>query len=111
MYKLQNGFTKDMMIEKIVKYNNGQKSSNGHNCLYSMDNDSNRCAVGCFIPDDHEALNSGSSAYHVIGSYKLEKYMPLESDAMDKFQTFHDLQESGVFIQDKLINWIHENVA
>jgi len=117
MFKLQNGFTKEKMIEKIVKYNNGQKSgylnvSGYYSCMYSVDNDTNRCAIGCFIPDNHKALNAKNISVSglLIDYPDLVEKMPLESLGLGIFQTIHDRQRSGVFIQDKLIQWIHDNV-
>lgn len=111
MYKAINGWTKAKMKEQIVKKNNGQKCVKlDGKCSYSINDDSNRCVIGCFIPDNHPALKSDFFASATVMNYDLFNEMPLDSEGLDAFQLHHDYLPSGVFIQDKLFQWIDENV-
>ena len=110
-YKCTNGWTKQLMKNRIVEKNSGQKSGKNEACYYSTANDTNRCSVGCFIPDGHSGLGSHSDAFGLFQEYPdLLEEMPLSDTGMDAFQQEHDLTKYGVFIQPLLFNWIDANV-
>ena len=101
------------MKNRIVEKNSGQKSGakQGGACYYSMANDTNRCSVGCFIPDGHSGLQCHSNAFGLFHEYpELLDEMPLSDTGMDAFQLEHDQTKPDVFIQPLLFNWIDANV-
>lgn len=112
MYKTINGYTKQSMKDRIVLKNNGNRciDMNGA-CTYSMDNDTNRCAVGCFIPDGHDGLDSNDFVNTLLVIYKdLSDEMPLSVDGMRMFQGVHDNNMGKDDIHYDLFKWIDENV-
>ncbi len=110
MYKTINGYTKQSMIEAIYKGNNGKKASTESGCSYKT-LDGNKCAAGCFIPDDSKANTSGGYIDAVLRMYpELKKCMPLDLDGMIKLQEEHDNSVIGMDIHEVLTNWINENV-
>lgn len=97
-YKLVNGWTKETVMAQIKKYNNGRRAERIPNpswpdivvCAYQASN-GNRCAVGCFIPDDHKALSGFNGATELVRKYRdLAKLMPFEGRALEAFQESHD---------------------
>lgn len=117
MYKAINGYTKAKMIEKILKYNNGTKASNDEgNCFYE-DSRSNRCAIGCFIPDEH--IKVAKSIYGGIGALMLDmpylnSHMPLEPEGLEELQGVHDCfcnyNILDRTLHGELVRWVHLNV-
>lgn len=92
-YKLANGWTKEKVMEQVKKYNNGTRCQNQYTkeCFYSKDG--NRCAVGCFIPDDHiAALEFRGGSLDLLLEYpELNKFMPFDDPrALSHFQGAHD---------------------
>ena len=80
-----------------------------HTCAYKDGN--NHCAVGCFIPHGHAGMKSQKDVGHLLANFPdLEKYMPLEFDAMDKLQYIHDKHKSGQDPRINLIKWVEDNV-
>jgi len=104
------------MIDAILKGNNGTKSVKKHphsphgGCLYRTE-DGNRCAVGCFIPDEVYVptmdSDTDTSAETVIDRYDLYQYMPLDAYPMTLMQIRHDNFDDTHKV---LLNWIDENV-
>ncbi len=97
--KLKAGWTKEKVMAQIKKYNNGTRASTGHtagSCLYKTPN-GNRCAIGCFIPTDHPALNHKGGVRGLLGDYpELRNYMPFEhDDDLHRFQSAHDCSEDA----------------
>ena len=90
MYK--NNFNRQKVMEQIRKNNQGYQAIERGNCKYRTDTeDANMCLVGCFIPDSryNESMED-HDAHHVINSFNLEKYMPLDVDLMGILQQYHD---------------------
>ena len=99
-YKLVNGWTKEKVMEQVRKYNNGTQAVKDGTCLYN--HNSNRCAIGCFIPDGHPALGSRERVITLLSDYPdLISYMPFsDSDALRYFQRSHDVCDMGHFNGD-----------
>lgn len=107
-----NGWTKEKMKAQIRAKNNGKVASNGKLCLYETP-DGNHCAVGCFIPEGHQAMNATESVEWLLGYHEdLLKHMPLIKDGMYKLQVEHDKYTSTPTedVRKVLCKWIDENV-
>src|ERR1700722_5334496 len=92
-FKLANGWTKESVIAQIKKYNNGQVCMDKHTtCLYQHPENNNRCLIGCFIPDGHEALSETIPILPLLTGYPdLEGFMPFkDKEALTTFQRLHD---------------------
>ena len=111
MFKPINGFTKEKMIEVIKARNTGKKCANLiNNCLYD-DGNGNHCAIGVFMPDDHEAMKFMGGSINLFLNYPdLQNVMPLDANTMGELQEVHDSQPLGTQVHGALINWINENV-
>lgn len=108
MYKTLNGWTKAKMIETIWTRNKGCRAMVGtHYCTYENDN-GNHCAVGCFIPEGHEAMKSGYGVGSLIIQYPDLKF-PLQEAGLYEMQRTHD---DAVDIDPRplLAEWIEANV-
>jgi hypothetical protein len=109
MYKCINGWTKEKMKAQVRKYNNGTKSENKGMCLYK--NGNNRCAIGCFIPDDKiDELKSHKGTVESLLHHHpdLKVNMPLKIGSLISFQEAHD----NTFVNDMrthLCGWIDKN--
>jgi hypothetical protein len=112
-FKLANGWTKETVMAQIKKYNNGSRSMIEGYCLYEGP-DGNRCAIGCFIPDGHEALNRGyNSAPTIMRCYpELQKLMPFaESCELLEFQSAHDeCDGKGMGVYDAIQDFLDTKV-
>lgn len=123
-YKPINGFTKQKIIDTIKAKIKGRpsyktdKNTNRGTCLYE-DYEGNRCAIGAFIPDGHEALSFIGGVDRLLSSDwypDLYDYMPLETDALEGLQGVHDMctpnNNKGKEINPvpKLIEWIEKYV-
>ena len=109
-FYLENGFTKQSMKDLIKKYNNGTRSMDAGACVYETEDLKNRCAVGCFIPDGHEALKySGSGGALICEFPDLVNKMPLDGTGLQEFQDAHDNYE-GENLHRMLFNWIDERI-
>jgi hypothetical protein len=116
MYKTINGWTKEKMKEQIRKKNNGSRAWEegkiGYmsGCRYRTP-DNNHCAVGCFIPENHEALQYVGDSNWLLNHYPgLEFDMPLNKEALFTMQQIHD-EAIGVNVQEILCKWIDQNVV
>lgn len=110
MYKTANGWTKEKMKAQIRLKNNGTRSSEGSRCVYRT-KDGSACAVGCFIPDGHEALDTIWPASTLVRTYpSLASLVPLTSlDGLNSLQCAHD-RHIGLNLHEALFSWIDENV-
>lgn len=110
-YQTKNGWTKSLMIQAINIGNNGKVSLNEsrNNCVYRA-SDGNKCAVGCFIPDDiyHISLETRNLPYFS----GLEDFLPLEIFACILLQKTHDNCQIDMNTDPRpaCIKWIEENV-
>lgn len=105
-----NGWTKSKMIETIKARNIGKQSRDKVSCLYRGP-EGNRCAVGCFIPD--ELYYTGMEHRSVDTLLRTEPgllpHMPLPTDAMLRLQVIHD-SERWADPRPALIDWIKQHV-
>src|ERR1700676_2089328 len=106
MYKPINGFTKAKMIEMInnrmLDHPSRQIRGDGtvSGCMYKA-GDGNRCAVGVFIPDGHDAENYPSYVNALLIAHPdLEQFMPLETNALRILQSIHDREDRYVGIKE-----------
>lgn len=112
MIKLINGWTKETVMAQVKKYNNGKQSldDRSEGCVYLGIN-GNRCAVGCFIPDGHPALQSDKGSSEIISEYpELEKLMPFELGDLRKFQYVHDRANSYRNIHEAIQEFLDTKV-
>lgn len=110
--KLINGWTKEKVMEQVKKYNNGKKCMDNWApiiCSYLNEN-GNRCLVGCFIPDNHPGLKSQAPVCNLLNKYPdLRDKMPFED--MSRFQKVHDYSRESVdnihsLVADFLGMWV-----
>ncbi len=114
MYKPINGWTKESMIAAIMKNNNGTQAMDEtyEYCTYKNDA-GNRCAVGCFIPEDtsEKVFKHRGSAISLLDKYPdLKVKMPLSGLALESLQQIHDKNGINENVRDRMIAWINENV-
>lgn len=109
-YKLRNGHTKASMIATLLKYNNGTRALAGTTCLFEARN-GNRCAVGCFIPDNHRGLKYEEGAKGLLEAYPdLKSHMPLSSSALLKLQRVHDTEDGSTkSLRERMIEWVEKS--
>lgn len=119
MYQLANGYTKESVMEKIRKYNNGTVAAGGEpaSCLYQSP-DGNRCFIGCFIPDNkiREIATLGKTVDVLLERHpELRKSMPFaDLLTLSEFQRVHDSLSRGDTSRDPreaAQTWLDENVA
>lgn len=91
MYKLNPGWTKKKVMDVFKAGNNGTRAvTEKGGCTYLAD-DGNKCAVGVFIPDGHEAQKCIGTALDVLDLHPdLLQYMPLSAHGMLYMQNAHD---------------------
>jgi len=110
MYKCINGWTKKKMIETINKGMKDHRSVNQNGtCLYRA-SDGNKCAIGCFIPDDYynediELVTPTSAAFR-----DYLKYLPLPAAYSSLLQSIHDCCDDEKSPKKECIKWIENNV-
>lgn len=117
-YRPINGWTRQSIIEVIKARNSDEPATmldecGWRSCVYKTARD-NRCAIGLFIPDDHEALRATNT--NVSGLLRiypdLKSVMPLEGNALTVFQGVHDAMEKELCgVKLALIEWVEKNVA
>jgi len=111
-YKVKNGHTKASMIEALLKYNNGERATDAGKttCKYET-RDGNRCAVGCFIPEDHIGLSFVGVVRGLVQNYPdLKDSMPLGITAMSKLQRVHDdTVGQSKSLRTRLTGWVNDN--
>ena len=111
MFKLINGFTKESVMAQVKKYNNDRKAVKPDgSCIY-LTSDGNRCAIGCFIPDGHKALESRFEVEEIMYIFPdLARYMPFDiMDGLRDFQIAHDLCGSKS-VYDRVQNFLNDQV-
>lgn len=115
MYKLQNGWTKERMIEQIYLKNNGTRSVRASicatACFYRGQND-NACGIGCFIPDGvYGTLMEGLGAYTLFERFSyLLPLMPLDEGGMARLQSIHDMFNDVDDVRVAMKEFIEKNV-
>ena len=118
IHKTINGWTKEKMKAQIRAKNDGSKSGSyeigfgDFACKYRGDN-SNACAVGCFILDeDYKSEFEGHSLQGLL-EYEEFAQMPLDYFGLKEMQNEHDsaikMPPDGN-MRDLLCNWIDNNV-
>lgn len=113
MYRTINGWTKERMKDQIRARNTGKPSIDpGYSfCLYESAGGLNHCAVGCFIPPHHEALQFKGSAGTMLRHHNdLLSVMPLQVDGLLQMQDVHDSMHALRDMRDVLCDWIDLNV-
>lgn len=111
-YKPLNGYTKAKIIETIRSKMLDHKSRHESlkYCVYRA-HDGNRCAVGVFIPENHDAEISSLSVGELLRNYTgLLQHMPLEMRALRELQIIHDQTPDNCDPRPNLIKWIEDNV-
>lgn len=113
-YKTANGWTKETIKAQIRKYNNGKKAEKYGVCQY-LTPEGNRCAIGCFIPSGHIALESKKSVKGVLEDYpELKDKMPFDDiSGLRNFQGAHDShinQIDGLSVYPTIEKWIDQHV-
>ena len=100
MIVFNNGYTRETFLQKIRQYNDGTEartildvSTLLGTCRYQAEN-GNRCAIGCFIPDGHDALNFYGDVSNLLENYPdLRDHMPFDSlTTLNSLQEVHDHQ-------------------
>jgi len=111
------------MKEQLRRYNTGisARRSQSVACSY-LTSDGNRCAIGCFIPTDHEGLYFSGSVYSLLDVHgDLAAHMPLALGGLGTFQFVHDRYDHRRGASSDPVNypslhavldrWIDENVV
>jgi hypothetical protein len=110
-YKPINGYTKQKIIDTIMVRNKGRRAFDPaiNNCMYRT-GDGNHCAVGCFIPEDHEAMTFEGGIRSLLTVYpSLGEVLPLGDYELVEMQYIHD-RCIGEDPRPALIKWVEENV-
>jgi len=108
-FECKNDWTKEKMKAQIRKLNNGTRATGENDkCQYKTPN-GNRCFVGCFISNDHAALDTDLSAF-VLTHLSLKNEMPLDMVGMSCLQTLHDANDSEDGLLNKAEKWIDDCV-
>jgi hypothetical protein len=95
------------MIEAIKQGNDGTASTmDGIGCAYRGSNN-NKCAVGCFIPDDLYR-SSFESVWVRNLPQNIIDIMPLNVEGMVLLQEVHDDDSDNV--REAMIEWIEDHV-
>lgn len=113
MYKTINGWTKAKMKKAIKKYNNGTLSARDGQCVYKNSVDNNRCAVGCFLPEESDLFHFQGSVIELFNQdSNLKEIMPLRLKGLSKLQLIHDNKNNQETnnMHKILFNWIDKNV-
>lgn len=116
MYTLRPGWTKEKMREAIIRGNNGKKSLRSlseddiHRCAYRAP-DGNKCAAGCFIPDDMYSTKLEGRCVGQLPDYITDQF-PLSEYAMQRLQSVHDTYVYGGAhgVKEAILQWIEDNV-
>lgn len=90
LFKLNPGWTKARMLELLLTKNNGSRAMSSHSCVYKTE-EGNRCAVGCFFPDEHPALEDAEGVFGTLVRFPdLKAFLPLSISGMLQLQQIHD---------------------
>lgn len=110
-YNYAPGWNKEKVMAQIKKYNNGNKATEPtlDTCVYQTE-DGNRCAIGCFIPDNHISLRTFGSLEKLLKEYpELQNFMPFNDlGALKKFQNCHDIAVNS-YVHITLEKWLERN--
>ena len=111
-FEYAEGWNKEKVMAQVEKYNNGTMAMNpaGISCVYRAQA-GNRCAIGCFIPDNHSAFFSSASVRVILEKYpELNNYMPFKDiNALRAFQKQHD-DAGKCNVHIILDRWLEENM-
>lgn len=115
MFKLINGWTKATVMAKVKEMNNNTQCRNENgNCVYD-DGKGNHCAIGCFIPLNHGAMQGEPSiqAIKLVTRYPdLALCMPFEVMYLNDFQIAHDNAKScDLTVYEAVEKFLNERVT
>lgn len=111
MYKTINGWTKEKMIQHVKDNFKGKSTSIiDLSCLYRGPK-GKKCAAGLFIPDKlyNESMETNTISILIDKFPKLERFMPLNQEAMGFLQGSHDSSEPNETLYC-MLNFIEKNV-
>lgn len=110
-FKLNPGWTKEKMLDILLTKNNNTQSYGTYACKYFMD-DGNRCAIGCFIPEERkDEVNDLGGADDLFRSYpNLLDEMPLNHDGMLSLQMEHDSLNRNAPTHEAFKRFVEERV-
>ena len=94
--------TKQEILDTIDKEFKGKAMSDYGDCFYLME-DGRKCAIGLFIPDNHEAQKYRWGIRELLRTYpSLLKHMPSKDlDFLEDFQNWHDNLHHGLSVEDQ----------
>lgn len=89
------GWTRDSLMARVREGNSGARCWDKGGCMYEMryyDVPANHCAIGCFIPAGHPAMDSGKGVCNLLREFpELRDELPFTSDdVLLAFQNAHD---------------------
>lgn len=117
-----NGYTKKDIIWYLITFNDGTQCMDEVGTYVYENSEGNHCAVGCFIPWNHEGMKLEGNVKTLLQYYPvLKKCMPLEVAAMEELQEIHDYTGFGkktipskyAYIDDvreRMLAWVEDNV-
>lgn len=117
MYKTQNGWTKQSMIEHIKKEFKGKSVKNDGSCLYRGPNGT-KCAVGMFLTDeqaklaDNNEINGERRTSIRSVSFNHSDFLnclPLELEGLEALQSIHDRSFKYTSLKD-ILNFVNDKV-
>lgn len=115
-FQLINGWTKAKVMEQLRKYSNGTRALSGGLCAYQTAG-GNRCFIGAFIPEGHEALGVMMNVVDVLIEYPdLVERMPFTDGPENgygplvNFQLAHDQCEHDDTLEAAQ-RWLDEHAA
>ncbi len=114
MYKTINGFTKAKMLEVIQARPFTERAKTDRYCVY-LTPDGNKCGVGLFLPEGHEAQKASGSSEMLFHAFPdLKEKMPLDEEGMRMFQFVHDgVDDLGRYkgnAKQAMIDWVEKHV-
>lgn len=97
-FELAKGWTKKKVMDQVKKFNNNTRSMGDKDSCAYKNNEGNRCAIGCFIPNRSRAFGSSWGVEDLLGMFpQLKKSMPFEDvKALIACQEAHDDAKDGV---------------
>ncbi len=111
--ELLNGWTIGSVMNKIKKYNNGNKAVDSDRACTYMAPDGNRCAIGCLLSEDvaMKAANfiGPSTAASALMVHWPELRLPFNANNADQFQGVHDNCHAEEWLHVKLEDYLTRN--